>query len=206
MEHHVTAGQGRIRWILFHCYWVTAITALHEELRQGDDAVRRTGFRLNDAAGWARKIAQDLQETASDMARIAARPDDSCAVPWGVCPEHGNTLTSTGGTTRCRTCGRTWGYNRDNAPCAEPATHRLTDADGVEALICDGHAIDVRSTHPCTRPPRVQEPPPTSRLPGPCAETQPARPRTPARLEESAPCHPLRRGQDDQTPRHHRRT
>ncbi|MDQ0840576.1 hypothetical protein QFZ68_000256 [Streptomyces sp. V1I6] len=32
------------------------------------------------------------------------------------------------------------------------------------------------------------------------------RPAEPARLEESAPCHPLRRGQDDQTPRHHRRT
>ncbi|WP_406100460.1 hypothetical protein [Streptomyces sp. NBC_01013] len=28
----------------------------------------------------------------------------------------------------------------------------------------------------------------------------PARPRTPARLEESAPCHPLRHGQGDRTP------
>ncbi|MEU4549992.1 hypothetical protein [Nonomuraea dietziae] len=124
-----------------------AITALHEELRQGEDAVSRTGFRLDDAAGWARRISGDLQETASDLARIAARPADSCAVPWGVCPEHGNTLTSTSGTTRCNAggCGRTWGYNRDNAPCAEPATHRLVDAEGTEALICDGHAIDARN-------------------------------------------------------------
>ncbi|MEU4725774.1 hypothetical protein AB0G06_39750 [Nonomuraea dietziae] len=68
-------------------------------------------------------------------------------MPWGVCPEHGNTLTSTSGTTRCNAggCGRTWGYNRDNAPCAEPATHRLVDAEGTEALICDGHAIDARN-------------------------------------------------------------
>lgn len=35
---------------------------------------------------------------------------------------------------------------------------------------------------------------------------KPAQPRTPARLEEPAPRHPLRRGQNDQLLRHHRRT
>ncbi|MEV2271214.1 hypothetical protein [Nonomuraea africana] len=57
-----------------------AITALYDEIRQGDHAVRRTGFGL---------------------VRLAARPADAGVVPWGVCPEHGNTLTSTGGLTRC---------------------------------------------------------------------------------------------------------
>ncbi|GAA2769649.1 hypothetical protein [Nonomuraea dietziae] len=68
-------------------------------------------------------------------------------MPWGVCPEHGNTLFSSGGVTACKSagCRRAWGYNETNTPCAEPATHRLTDADGVEALICDGHAIDARN-------------------------------------------------------------
>jgi hypothetical protein len=29
--------------------------------------------------------------------------------------------------------------------------HRLIDADGVEALICDGHAIDARNRLICAR-------------------------------------------------------
>ncbi|MDH6436625.1 hypothetical protein M2158_005166 [Streptomyces sp. SAI-144] len=52
----------------------------------------------------------------------------------------------------------------------------------------------------------VQEPPPEVALPGPCTETQPARPGQAARLEESALCHPLRRGQNGQAARDHRRT
>lgn len=56
------------------------------------------------------------------------------------------TLISTGGKARCDTrgCGRVWGYNRESSPCAEPTTHHLVDAEGTEALICDGHAIDAR--------------------------------------------------------------
>ncbi|MEU4332421.1 hypothetical protein [Nonomuraea dietziae] len=56
--------------------------------------------------------------------QMHVHPEDACVVPW---------------------CGRTWGYNRDNDPCAEPATHRPTDVDRAEALICDGHAIDARN-------------------------------------------------------------
>ncbi|MEV4161876.1 hypothetical protein [Nonomuraea dietziae] len=124
-----------------------AIEALRRQLSRGEDTLRRTGYRLDDAAGWVRQAAQDLQATASDMARLAALPTDACAVPWGVCPEHGNTLIASGNMTTCKSagCRRTWGYNRDTAPCAEPATHRLIVAEGHETLVCDGHALDARA-------------------------------------------------------------
>ncbi|MGW5680508.1 hypothetical protein [Nonomuraea sp. NPDC003754] len=98
-------------------------------------------------AGWAHRVGKDLQETASDLARIAARPGRSCTAGFGVCPEHGNALTSTGGTIRSTAagCGRSWGYDRVGMPCAEHATHRVTDAGGGRALVCDGHAVDARA-------------------------------------------------------------
>ena len=129
----------------------TAIDAATEDFRghsaDSEDPVRRAGFRLDDAAGQARAIATEMQDTAADLARIAARPTGSCTIPWGVCPEHGNTLTSTGGKTRCIVagCGRTWGYDRLAMPCAEPARWKLTDQHGAKALLCDGHACDARA-------------------------------------------------------------
>jgi hypothetical protein len=111
-----------------------------------EDPVRRAGFRLDDAAGQARSIAGELQETAADLARIAARPEGSCTIPWGACPEHGNTLTSTGRKTWCTAagCGRGWGYDRVTMPCAEPARWKVTDQHGAGGLLCDGHALDAR--------------------------------------------------------------
>jgi hypothetical protein len=128
-----------------------AIDAAEEDFRahsaDHEDPVRRAGFRLDDAAGQARAVAVEMQATVADLARIAARPAGSCTIPWGVCPEHGNTLTSTGGTTWCTItgCGRKWGYDRLAMPCAEPARWTLTDAEGAEALICEGHARDARN-------------------------------------------------------------
>jgi hypothetical protein len=126
-----------------------AIAAAHGGFRARDseDPVRRAGFRLSDAARQARAVAAGLHETAADLARIAARPPGSCVIPWGVCPEHGNTLTSTGGKTWCTTprCGRAWGHDRLAMPCAEPARWKLTDQHGAEALLCDGHALDARN-------------------------------------------------------------
>jgi hypothetical protein len=88
-----------------------------------------------------------MQDTATDLARIAARATGSCAIAWGVCPEHGSTLTSTGGTAWCTVtgCGRYWGYDRLSTPCGEPARWKLTDAEGAEAVLCDGHALDARN-------------------------------------------------------------
>ncbi|GGO98273.1 hypothetical protein [Wenjunlia tyrosinilytica] len=124
-------------------------TALQERIRdverrlRGSEETRHTVFRLDDAAGRLTDVSQALEETASELARVRAVRDGSvCAVPWGVCPEHGNTLVSSGGRTRCKTCGRTWNYDRLGVPCGEPLTHKVTDAAGGSFLACKAHAMD----------------------------------------------------------------
>ncbi|MFD1936559.1 MULTISPECIES: hypothetical protein [Nonomuraea] len=122
-----------------------AIDNLAGVLSQADPQ-GRAGFRLPDAAGLVRQAAYELLETACDL-RPAYRLFTFCSMGWGVCPEHGSTLIAAGGTTHCATpgCGRTWGYRREIAPCAELATHRLIDIAG-ETLLCAGHAVDARNS------------------------------------------------------------
>ncbi|MFD1937331.1 hypothetical protein ACFSKW_38265 [Nonomuraea mangrovi] len=36
------------------------------------------------------------------------------------------------------------GLQPRHSPCAEPVTHRLADAEGTQAPVCDGHAIAAR--------------------------------------------------------------
>jgi hypothetical protein len=122
-----------------------AIGLAHAGLRGADvEYVRRAGFRLDDAAGQARSIAGELEATAADLDRFYARPADACQIPWGICPEHGNTLTGTGGQASCRVCGRVWDYDRLSLPCEEPARWMLADAHGAAVRVCDGHAADAR--------------------------------------------------------------
>jgi hypothetical protein len=109
-----------------------------------DEPTRSSGFRLDNAAGEARRISTDLQETAEDLARVRGR--SGCLADWGVCPTHGNTLTSSGGRSWCREpgCGRQWNYHRGGLPCDEPLAYTVTDADGRSATMCAGHALDAR--------------------------------------------------------------
>jgi hypothetical protein len=100
------------------------IDSLHEAIRTaGDEPVRRVGFRCDSAIGWVRQASTELGDTADHLERVAALRPGSCLVQWGVCPEHGNTLTATGGATRCRVpgCCRAWPYDRVGLPCTEPA-------------------------------------------------------------------------------------
>jgi hypothetical protein len=122
------------------------IAGAHDGLRSSDvEFVRRAGFRLDDAASAAKAIGRELEETAHDLDRYLSRPVGACEIPWGVCPGHGNTLTSTGGRTTCVKCRRTWDYDRIAMPCEEPARWLLADAQGATSRVCDGHAIDVRA-------------------------------------------------------------
>ena len=70
---------------------------------------------------------------------------NTCRFPWGVCPMHGASLTSSGGRTWCRTCRRAWGYNRLATPCGEAVRWQLTDQHGVSEAVCDGHAAAARA-------------------------------------------------------------
>lgn len=124
------------------------IDALHRDIRAArDEPVRRAGFCCDTAIGWLRQASAELADTADHLDRIAdALKPGTCTVPWGVCPEHGNTLTSTGGKTWCRVicCGRTWNYDRAGLPCIEPARWRVTDQHGDSSVMCGGHALDAR--------------------------------------------------------------
>ncbi|WP_333745807.1 hypothetical protein [Streptomyces sp. IBSBF 2950] len=82
--------------------------------------------------------AQALQSTIDDPGQ--------CVVPWGVCPEHGGTLKSSGNRTWCTdfACFNSWEYDRLDAPCPEPATHTVRADGGGQYAVCDGHAMTAR--------------------------------------------------------------
>lgn len=70
----------------------------------------------------------------------------NCAAEWGCCPEHGGTLSGTGGRCRCTApgCGRSWDWGLMGLPCPEEAAFRVRDREGKEMLLCAGHTIDAR--------------------------------------------------------------
>jgi hypothetical protein len=48
----------------------------------------------------AASSGRELRDSAANLDCIAAATaPGTCGVPWGVCPEHGNTLTTSGGRT-----------------------------------------------------------------------------------------------------------
>lgn len=118
------------------------IAAAHARLQTApDEPTRRVGFRLDEAAGAARgTVAADLDATADDLVRIRGR--GPCPADWGVCPEHGATLRSTGGRCWCDAagCDRSWDYDRYGLPCTEPIAYDVRDPDGGGGPMCAGHA------------------------------------------------------------------
>ena len=124
------------------------IDALQGDIRAArNESVRRAGFRCDTAIGWIRQASTELKDTADHLDRIAAATKPgACLVSWGVCLEHGDTLTSTGGKTWCRAmgCARTWDYDRVSLPCGELARRQVTDQHGEAVVMCDGHALDAR--------------------------------------------------------------
>lgn len=150
-------GSARGPWMTPARAWGLAAAAagLYRELREADlardadpdVARRRAGWRLDVAAGGLHSAAEELLATADGFIRLATRRPDACTVPWGVCPEHGATLRSTGGRCWCTApgCLRRWPHNRLGEPCTEPVTHHVVDAEGGELDLCDGHATEVRT-------------------------------------------------------------
>ncbi|MFJ9810705.1 hypothetical protein ACIRTB_21005 [Streptomyces sp. NPDC101158] len=112
---------------------------------RANEETRDTAFRLDDAAENVRRGREALELTVGDLIRTrTARDPKLCGVPWGVCPEHGNTLRGSGGRTWCTdpACSRSWGYDKLGTACGEPVTHTVTDAAGASFLACRGHAMD----------------------------------------------------------------
>ncbi|GHE72016.1 hypothetical protein GCM10018785_45340 [Streptomyces longispororuber] len=99
---------------------------------------------MNIDSAAAALYAQALQSTAADPSR--------CTVPWGVCPDHGDTLTSRARATEgfdswCTDVTRfnVWPYDRLDADCTEPATHTVQADNGDRYVVCDGHARTART-------------------------------------------------------------
>src|SRR3954454_10699858 len=90
-----------------------AAADLYRQLREADvardadpdPARRRAGWRLDVAAGGLRSAAEELLDTADELIRLAVRRADACPVPWGVCREHGPTLSCWGGRCWCTAPG-----------------------------------------------------------------------------------------------------
>ncbi len=108
--------------------------------------VRLALTMLDHAASEISGHAREIGAAATDLARIRVVDRDpvACGIPWGVCPEHANTLRSSGGRSWCTAngCGREWGYDRLTIPCAEPVAVEVTDATGAMHRMCAAHGRD----------------------------------------------------------------
>lgn len=127
------------------------------DLTDGRYATRQSFHKrrkvLKDAAGTRRTLTMDYRRGAAvpkpKPSPVQPKQESAllCGADWGICPDHGNTLTSSGGTTRCKTpgCGLTWEYDRVNHHCNEPARWTVRDAEGGSGLMCPAHALDART-------------------------------------------------------------
>jgi hypothetical protein len=121
------------------------IQATHARLNSSPDAATRSvGFRLDTATSHLTQAAAEIRGTADDLARV--QHCGTCRADWGLCPEHGNTLVTSGRACRCRApgCRRRWDHDRAGLPCTEQATHQVRDTTGGTTLLCTGHAYDAQ--------------------------------------------------------------
>jgi hypothetical protein len=119
------------------------IRTTHTRLNTAPDpATRSVGFRLDTATSHLTQATNEIDRTVDDLVRIQNR--GTCRADWGLCPEHRNTLTSSGPTCRCRAggCRRRWNYDHAGLLCTEQATHQVYDTTGGTTLLCTGHAND----------------------------------------------------------------
>src|SRR5258708_31102675 len=83
------------------------IDAAKVRLRGISEDARSLGWQLDeDGAASVRRAVRAITETAEDLERVLIRQTPgrrNCAAQWGCCPDHGGTLSGTGGGWRCRT-------------------------------------------------------------------------------------------------------
>lgn len=100
---------------------------------------------LESAADAVRRASQELEKVAGELVRTMAISSGSCAVGWGVCPEHGIALTSiVDDQVVCRVLGCRQTPEAPSIRCSEPVAYRVVDAEGAGFLACTGHAVACR--------------------------------------------------------------
>jgi hypothetical protein len=100
---------------------------------------------LEAAADAVRRAGQELETVAGELVRTMAISAGSCAVGWGVCPEHGIALTSIiDNRVVCRVLGCRQTPEAPSIRCSEPVAYRVVDAEGAAFLACTGHAVACR--------------------------------------------------------------
>jgi hypothetical protein len=100
---------------------------------------------LEAAAEAVRRAGQELEKVAGELVRTMAISAGSCAVGWGVCPEHGIALTSIiDDRVLCRVLGCRQTPEAPSIRCSEPVAYRVVDAEGAAFLACTGHAVACR--------------------------------------------------------------
>jgi hypothetical protein len=112
-------------------------------------AAGRVLDRLDEAARAVVAAREALvQEVEAETDRMLAADGTGCAVGWGVCPDHGNTLSASGGRTWCRRagCRREWGARRVDSHCNEPAVAVVADQHGGTVRLCAGHWLNAQAT------------------------------------------------------------
>jgi hypothetical protein len=108
----------------------------------------RAAAKVLDAVVHDRAMATDVAPIRVAITELAARiralvdeverrsvPPGSCTIGWGICPDHGATLVTRAGRSRCRVCGHEWDYDRENGYCREPAVFLF-----AVAPVCRAHA------------------------------------------------------------------
>ena len=100
---------------------------------------------LESASDAVRRAGQELEKVAGELVRTMAISSGSCAVGWGVCPEHGIALTSIiDDRVVCRVLGCRQTPEAPSIRCSEPVAYRVVDAEGAAFLACTGHAVACR--------------------------------------------------------------
>jgi hypothetical protein len=121
------------------------IDAANQGLLHGTDLESgRYWLPLEGAAEAVRRAAEELEKVAGELVRSMATAHGPCEVGWGVCPDHGVTLTSTGSNVACRVIGCDRVPAAPSIQCTEPVAYRVVDAEGSAFLACTGHAVACR--------------------------------------------------------------
>jgi hypothetical protein len=100
-------------------------------------------IHLNEAARLVERGQLELTSAAAEILR-SNLPEDACGIPWPVCRRClGTGLTSSGGSSWCRSCGRSGGAAaaRSAYLCPDRATVTVRGKAGDDARMCLSHAV-----------------------------------------------------------------